>query len=804
MNEIVREFLLETHEGLAQLDLDLVSLEKAPTERETLARVFRTFHTIKGTAGFLGLLKLQAVGHAAESLLSRLRDGELQFNPAIANALLAVVDAVRSMLAALEATEKEGDGDYSTLIHSLEQLRETGQDAGPDSTSPTLRLPPAAVPALSPAPTVQPPEPAPEPPPTPAVQPPAPMMEQPRSQPVNPPPDSKVTQAPTDAPAPESAELRTSAVSDSAIRVDVGLLDKLMTLVGELVLARNQIMQFSISQEDSAFLGTVQRLNLLTTELQAGVMKTRMQPIGNLWSKFPRIVRDLAVACNKQVRIDMDGQETELDKTIIEAIRDPLTHLVRNAVDHGIEPPQQRQTRGKPAQGRLALHASHEGGKVIIEISDDGGGIDRQRVRDKAVQAKLLTPEQADRLSDIELVNLVFLPGFSTAEKITHFSGRGVGMDVVRTNVEKIGGTVNIESQQGRGSTVKMKIPLTLAIIPALTVTSGGDRYAIPQVSLLELVRLEGDQALRGIEQIHGAPVYRLRGNLLPLVYLDRQLQIDSGSHNGKGEINIVVLQADDRQFGLIVDAIHDTEEIVVKPLQKQVKGISVFAGATIMGDGKVALILDVLGLAQRANVVTGLRERALNDQAAGPAAPTGDRQNVLLVATEDGGRMAIPLAMVARLEEFPRSAVERVGPQEVVQYRDEIMPLLRVSQVLGPRRRRASDQRRKRRTAPRVVEARKQGEADTVQVVVYAGPQQRVGLVVGQILDIVEETLVSRSRSVRPGVLFTAVVQGRVTEFLDVEGILRSADSEFFSVESTPSASAEVRDKAKSVLATT
>ena len=317
-----------------------------------------------------------------------------------------------------------------------------------------------------------------------------------------------------------------SAVSDSSIRVDVGLLDKLMTLVGELVLARNQVMQFSTSQENPAFLGTVQRLNLLTTELQAGVMKTRMQPISNIWSKFPRVVRDLAVACGKQARLEMEGQETELDKTIIEAIRDPLTHLVRNAIDHGIETPAERLARGKPAEGRLALHAFHEGGKVIIEIADDGGGIDPQRVRAKAIQANLLTPEQADRMNDRELVNLVFLAGFSTADKVTQFSGRGVGMDVVRTNVEKIGGSVAIESRPGQGTTVKMKIPLTLAIIPALTITSAGDRYAIPQVSLLELVRLEGEQAQRGIELIHQAPVYRLRGNLLPLVYLSNQLHV--------------------------------------------------------------------------------------------------------------------------------------------------------------------------------------------------------------------------------------------------------------------------------------
>jgi two-component system, chemotaxis family, sensor kinase CheA len=743
MNEVVREFLIETHENLAQLDQDLVTLEKEPTERETLARVFRTFHTVKGTAGFLGLQKLQAVAHAAESLLSRLREGTLIFNADIASALLTAVDAIRRMLEAVEASETDGSGEFSAVIQTLERLR---GESGGKAPVPDLRVPG--------------PHKAEQPTPVPHAA------------------NLGATFIAPEPPVAEAAEARASPVSDSSIRVDVGLLDKLMTLVGELVLARNQILQFGASQEDTSFQGTVQRLNLLTTELQAGVMKTRMQPIGNIWSKFPRVVRDLAVACGKQVQIDMQGQETEMDKTIIEAIRDPLTHLVRNAVDHGIEAPATRLAHGKPTQGRLVLLASHEGGKVIIEISDDGGGIDPERIRAKAIQAKLVTPEQAARLNDRELVNLVFLPGFSTADKVTQFSGRGVGMDVVRTNIEKIGGSVMIESRPGRGTTVKMKIPLTLAIIPALTITSAGDRYAIPQVSLLELVRLEGegegDHARRGIEQIHGAPVYRLRGRLLPLVYLDHQLHPDlTRTGPAKGDIFIVVLQADDRQFGLIVDAIHDTEEIVVKPLQKQLKGISAFAGVTIMGDGKVALILDVLGLAQRANVISAVRERALTEKPASAPAAAGDRQTVLLFATRRGGRMAVPLSLVDRLEEFPRSALERVGPQDVIQYRDQILPLIDVSCALAQQQQ--QQQRRRQPTSGRWSKRRPVG--DTVQVVVYAGKTQRVGLVVDRIIDIAEETLVSRSPAHRPGVLFTAVIQGRVTEFLDVEGILRAAD---------------------------
>jgi two-component system, chemotaxis family, sensor kinase CheA len=755
MNEVIREFLIESHENLAQLDLDLVSLEKDPREAETLARVFRTLHTVKGTAGFLGLQRLQAVSHAAENLLSRLRDGALIFNPTIASALLAVVDAIRKMLASVEARETDGDEDFTALIENLERLRSGGAAPVPAVSTPPAPVPAAAVTGPRSVSSVS------------FASPPSVTGVEARR-------ESSATTA-------EPAEMRAPAVADSAIRVDVGLLDKLMTLVGELVLARNQVMQFSASQEDGAFVSTVKKLNLLTSELQAGVMKTRMQPISTIWSKFPRVVRDLAVACGKQARLEMEGQDTELDKTIIEAIRDPLTHLVRNAVDHGIEPPAQRVAHGKPAEGRLALYAFHEGGKVIIEIADDGGGIDPQRVRARAIQAKLVTPEQADRLSDQELLNFIFLPGFSTADKVTQFSGRGVGMDVVRTNIEKIGGTVNLESRTGQGTTVKMKIPLTLAIIPALTVTSDGDRYAIPQVSLQELVRLEG-RAQRGIEWIHGAPVYRLRGNLLPLVDLKRQLRNEPGGATGdEGEaVNIVVLQADDRAFGLIVDAIHDTEEIVVKPLQKQLKGISVFSGATIMGDGKVALILDVLGVAQRANVVSGVRERALSEKPVSASEPTADRQTVLVFATRDGGRMAIPLSLVDRLEEFPRRALERVGPVEVVQYRGEILPLIDVARALHDcgRRQRGRRVSRGRVAAPRRKDTPPPAaEGDTVQVVVHAGKGRRIGLVVDRIIDIAEQTLVSRSAAERSGVSFNAVVQGRVTEFLDLAAILGTVD---------------------------
>jgi two-component system chemotaxis sensor kinase CheA len=752
--EILREFLLETHENLALLDSDLVTLEKNPTEKNTLAQVFRTLHSVKGTAGFMGLVKLQAVAHSAESLLSKLRAGEIIFNPTIATAMLKVVDAIREMLASIETSGSEGAGDYTALQAEVDRLRETGGGIAP--AAPPLPLPPAVeqppivTPVVAALPT--PPPPVPEQVPRIAV-------------------PAAVASAPEPA-ATESVEPRVPVnVADTNIRVDVGLLDKLMTLVGELVLARNQILQYSTSHEDDAFLGAVQRLNLLTTELQASVMKTRMQPIGNVLNKFPRVVRDLALACGKKVRFEMDGQETELDKTLIEAIRDPLTHMVRNAIDHGIEAPAVRKSRGKSEEGRLRMDAFHEGGKVIIEIADDGGGIDVARVRDKAIQAKLITPESAARMSRQELLRLIFLPGFSTADRVTQFSGRGVGMDVVRTNIEKIGGTVDIESTEGQGTKIRTKIPLTLAIIPALIIVSGGERYAIPQVSLLELVRLDPEQAEKGIERIHGAPVYRLRGALLPLVFLDEQLKLDVTRNPGQ-DLNIVVLQADDRPFGLVVDTIRDTEEIVVKPLQKQLKGISVFAGAAIMGDGRVALVLDVLGLAQRANVLTGAKGKSLSEREQTVTQASSGAESLLFFEPREGGQMAIPLSLVARLEEIPQKSLEKLGDRQVVQYRGEILPLVDVSRELEALRLGAQPSGENSVTFATT-------SKETIPVVVCAGVNQRVGLMVGKILDIVHDQISARSRANRPGVLFTAIVQDRVTEFVDVVALVREATTD-------------------------
>ena len=544
--------------------------------------------------------------------------------------------------------------------------------------------------------------------------------------------------------------------------MDVGLLDKLMTRVGELVLARNQIVQYTSRLEDTSFISTAQRLNLITTELQESVMKTRMQPIGNVWAKFPRVVRDLASQLGKQVRIEMAGKETELDKTIVEAIKDPLTHLVRNSVDHGIELPQARQAAGKTAEGCLLLRAYHEGGQVNIEITDDGAGLNLDRIRKKAIERGLLSADQAARLSDRDAAQLIFAPGFSTAEKVTSVSGRGVGMDVVKTNIERISGTIDLQSRPGHGTTVKIKIPLTLAIIPALVVTNDGDRYAIPQVSLLELVRLDGEEAKHNIEYVHGAPVYRLRGKLLPLVYLSERLGLAEAMDRAEDAvpsdegINIVVLRANDRQFGLVVDKVNDTEEIVVKPLSRQLKGLSEFAGATIMGDGTIALILDVMGLAIAANLAGEMREQNLVAGLKNDGQSTQQLETLLVVDLGDARRFALPTSMISRLEKVNRSAIEHADGREVIQYRGAIMPLMRLSEVFGA--------------------AQHDDLAlEEFQIVVYADQEFRCGLVVNRIVDIVETELhFKTSRDPEDNLLGTTVIQQRVTDVLNLRRLAR------------------------------
>jgi len=780
MDEIIKDFLIESTENLDRLDQELVKLESSPASKELLASVFRTIHTIKGSCGFLGFARLEKLAHAGESLLSRLRDGQLTLTAEVTSGLLAMVDAVRQMLASIKTSGEDGEENYASLIAHLADLQQRTECCDPASSAPVTD--PCDKPAITdndsqaPLPLASAKEQMADPTKIGGV-----LLERGHVRPE----DlamalqqqelgrkrigeiliAQGAAAPEDVlAAQKTVESRNPDTAIETIRVGVNLLDRLMNLVGELVLARNQLLQFSSMKQNAGFQAVSQRMNLIATELQEEVMKTRMQPIGNVWDKFPRTVRDLALNCGKDVHLEMEGQDTELDRTIIEAIKDPLTHLVRNCIDHGIEQPGVRKQLGKNTAGILKMRAFHEGGQVNIEVSDDGAGLNAERIRQKAIERGLASAQHASRMSDRDIFNMIFLPGFSTAEKVTNVSGRGVGMDVVKTNVEKIGGTVDVQSTPGKGTTVKIKIPLTLAIIPALMITSGGERFAIPQVSLLELVRMDAGETGKGIEMVHGAPVYRLRGRLLPLLYLNRELQLSrfkDGMPAQDFAANIVVVQADGHEFGLAVDEITDTEEIVVKPLGQQLKGISAYSGATIMGDGRVALILDILGLAQRAQVISA-RESALNDKEKQKTAVkmdlNGDRQTLLVVQCGNRGRIAIPLSLVARLEEFPASAIEIAGAQEVMQYRGQIMPLVRLSRVVA-----GSD------AATTVSD----GDA-RLQVVVYSEAGRSVGLVVDRIIDIVDEKLSLQAPAERRGILGSSVVQKRVTDLLDVASVVR------------------------------
>ncbi len=544
-------------------------------------------------------------------------------------------------------------------------------------------------------------------------------------------------------------------------------LDNLMNLAGELVLTRNQLLRQVPESRDSTLATAMQHLDLITTEMQEKVMQMRMQPVSVVWGKFPRVVRDVSRNCGKDVRLDMEGAETELDKTLLEAIKDPLTHIVRNSIDHGIEAPEERKARGKPTQGVLLLRAFHSGGQVTIECIDDGGGVNAQRIREKALEKGVLTPEQAADWDDQAVVDLIFHPGLSTAEKVTNVSGRGVGMDVVRSNIEKVGGSVEIDSRPGEGTTVKINLPLTLAIVPALIVRSGEAEYAIPQSEVVELVRLERNEADHLIEHIQETRLYRLRGELLPLLELHAILHPDRApeAEDPEATLYLVVMEAEGRSFGLLVDKILETQEIVVKPLSPQLSQVPIYAGATILGDGSIAMILDPPGIAKRGGVRTEQVESALAKTQAETEETEAACESLVLVGTQDNGRAAIHADYVGRLEKFPRSRIELVGGQEVIQHNGQIMPLVYLDRVLP-----------ERREKPR---SRGNGAEPNghIRVVVLNVESEYIGLVVERILDIVSQRIEVCGRKTRKGVAGTVVIQDRVTELLDVGEIVATLE---------------------------
>ncbi len=747
VDEVVAEFLIEAHEGLDQLDQDLVTLEDDPST-EVLASIFRTMHTIKGTCGFLGFSHLESVSHVAENLLSKLRDRELAVTGEITTALLTTVDVIRAMLSSIETTGTDGDDPHQGLVDELTALLDGDPPPPPPRLGDLLvqsELVTQADVELA--------------------------ISQQSLGDTRPLGEILIEHGVVAADEVQNAlsnqNSRRGGISDSNIRVDVGLLDELMNLVGELVLARNRIVQLSQDEDHESFAASAQRLNLITTELQEGVMRTRMQPIGNVWNRFPRVIRDLARSVGKQVQIEMDGADTELDKSIVEAIKDPLTHLVRNSVDHGIETPEVRVAAGKSPEGHLSLRAFHEGGQVIIEIADDGAGIDADRIRQKAVEKGVISPGEGVAMSEREAINLIFTAGLSTAAEVTNVSGRGVGMDVVKTNIERIGGVLDVTTAIGMGTTFRIKIPLTLAIIPALMVGCAGQEFAIPQVNLDELVRIE--RVDESVEWIHGTPVYRLRGGLLPLVDLATLLELETTDLAARTSANVVVLQADGHRFGLVVDAITDTQEIVVKPLAGHVKEIPTFAGVTILGDGGLALILDVVGIAQRGDVVSSGREGPASTMADEAPIDTSRRDTLLVVEVGQHHRGALALSTVARLEQVDRTAIEPSSRGPVVQYRGDLLPLVSLADLTGLG------------GGAAVAHGETSPEGGgLLDVVVWNGADGQVGLVVDRIVDIIERDMSAPAEDTAGERSEVAVVAGQVTDLIDVDALLtRVADKE-------------------------
>jgi two-component system chemotaxis sensor kinase CheA len=765
--EILELFIEESLEQLQRVEKLLLDAEEGEGAPDLLDTLFRTVHTVKGTSGFLALPKIGALSHAAEDLLSVLREDPSKARPAHFARLVGVVDVLRRLIERVRETEDEGPLDIEALAGRLRADAAALEAAAPASAA--SAPPPAASLAagpLTPVAAAQLHRPAPSPaagiPPAPASA----SVPLPPSAPVSAAPSSVVEHGP---PAPnQPAEAgkdpgagRAGEGADSSVRVNVTVLDRLMNLMGELVLARNQIIQMHKTTRGApaANPAALQRLSLVTSEMQEQIMKTRMQPIARVFERIPRMARDLCQATGKRVTCQIDGNATEIDKAVVEAIRDPVMHVVRNAIDHGVELPAARELAGKSGTGTLTVRASHQGGMVLIEIADDGKGMDPKKLRDHAVRRGVISPAEAERLTDREALELVYRPGFSTAEKVTDISGRGVGMDVARTQVERAGGQIELDSVLGRGTTVRLKMPLTLAIIPALLVRACGQRFAIPQANLLELVFLNVDQARTAVEHVRGAPIYRLRGEVLPLVRLRDVLASRAPAPPPADGVSIVVVAVGSSRYGLVVDEIHDTEEIVIKPLHGPLKRLSCYSGATVLGNGEVALILDVAGVAASAGLDVSARHEMVLAEA--PRGAGEGMQTMLVFRAGKDAPCAVPLAMVARLELVESSAIETVAGREVLQYRDSIMPIIRPEDVLP--------------LGPRV--------AHPEQQLVVFDFGQMVGMAIDRIVDIVDVQMNASSpgrRGPSDLTLGRVVIFGHTTLVLDVYELLRRQVPEF------------------------
>ena len=739
MDDLLREFVTETNESLDVVDVELVRFEQDPNNAKILDNIFRLVHTIKGTCGFLGLPRLEALAHAAETLMGKFRDGAPASSEAV-TLILATIDRIKIILESLESEQREPEGADDDLIASLEgmvdrisvggakpesehsvgtlvhqvlerPLRE-GEDTLDDLERAFRNTATEAEPAKSPKPAAT------------AV-------------------DAAVK------------EDETGKSANQSIRVTVDTLEHLMTMVSELVLTRNQLLEIVRRHEESEFKTPLQRLSNVTAELQEGVMKTRMQPIGNAWQKLPRIVRDLSNELGKKIDLEMQGADTELDRQVLDLIKDPLTHMVRNSADHGLETAQERRAVGKPEHGLIRLSAYHEGGYIIIRIADDGRGLDSERIKAKAIAQGLVSEADAEKLPENQIHKFIFAPGFSTAAKVTNVSGRGVGMDVVRNNIDQIGGTIDVKSVAGAGLSFTIKIPLTLAIVAALIVEAGGHRFAIPQLSVVELVRARSGSEHR-IESIKNTRVLRLRDKLLPLISLRQLFGLDGET----GEINggfIVVTQVGSQTFGIVVDGVFHTEEIVVKPMSSKLRHIPMFSGNTILGDGSVIMIIDPNGVAQAFGTNVASQLAAAEASEIKPAPSVESSTSLLVFRAGSMHPKAVPLSLVTRLEEIDAQKIELSNGRHMVQYRGHLMPLISMSENV-----------------------RVKGEG-AQPLLVFSDGSRSMALVVDEIVDIVDDTLNIQVASENPGVLGSAIVRGQATEIIDVGHFLPLAFEDWF-----------------------
>lgn len=748
MDDLIVEFITETNESLGAIDVQLVNLEQNPNDKNLLGSIFRLMHTIKGTCGFLGLPRLEKCAHHAENVMGRFRDGTLQVTPSYVTLIFESIDRIKMIMGELEGTGKEPDGNDADLIEKLDAVYEGRDQAG---AAPAAAAPAPSAAEIDPLQALFDATPGPaDMVPNLGMPAPAPVAEMPKPAP------APVVAVPSAKPASDD-HAKESAVSNQTLRVNVDVLENLMTMVSELVLTRNQLLQIQRNSKGSEFGTPLQRLNHVVSDLQEGVMKTRMQPIGAAWSKLPRIIRDLSNELGKKIDLIMEGEETELDRQVLELIKDPLTHMVRNSGDHGIEKPAERLIAGKPEQGKIWLRAYHEGGHIIIQIKDDGKGLNTQRIKEKAVEKGIATQEQLAAMTKKQIHMYIFDAGFSTAEKVTSVSGRGVGMDVVRTNIEKIGGTIDLHSEEGKGSTFTIKIPLTLAIVSALIVEVAGEKYAVPQLAVQELV-LGSEAGENKIEYINGTPVFRLRDTLLPLINLQKLLKLPdaTSADTGRKNLYIIVTKVGDYVFGVLVDRVFDTEEIVVKPLARILQSVELFSGNTILGDGSVILILDPAGVAKTTGEiqVAGASDSKVVDakQVRG-----GTRTSLLLFGTGDGMPKAVPLSLVARLEDIDIAKIEHSSGNMLIQYRGGLMPLIKFSESM---------------------QMQTQGPQPTL---VFSDGTHSMGLLVEEIIDIVEDVINVQINSDRPGYLGSAIIRGKATDVIDVSSFLKGAYKDWF-----------------------